>query len=47
MIHLNVHNFINNYEVERLEHVIHLDEDQVLGIPNDNIHRHYPALTSQ
>ena len=44
---MNITNFINNYEVERLEHAIHLDEDQVLGIPNDNIHRHYPALTSQ
>lgn len=47
MIHLNIHNFINNYEVQRLEEVIERDECEVLGIPNDNIHRFYPALTSQ
>ena len=47
MIHLNVDNFINPYEVQRLEEVIERDECEILGIPNENIHRYYPALTSQ
>lgn len=47
MIHLNIHHFLNPWEIERLEEVIERDEDMVLGMPNENIHRHYPALTSQ